>query len=181
MNLSASIKDILTLPTNIMAAISLASGVLLFSPKSFLERLYIVDFRDENGFMIGLVFILMVSILIINLVFNSMKVISDQKRNKEFYKNAKVKILGLSDYQKAIIYGLFEEENRTYPLPLFDGAVQELEHLYIIKKATTTVLTANPNNPEIPYFLQPWVVSEIKKQPDILENLMLASKKYDYK
>lgn len=179
MNLSANIKDILTLPTNIMAAISLSSGILLFLPNSFLERLYIIEFREDNGFMIGMIFVLMSSILIINLVFNTMKVISDQRRNKEFYKNAKVKILSLSDYQKGIIYGLYEEENRTYLLPMYDGAVQELNHLFIIQKAASQIFTFNPNNPELPYFLQPWVVGEIKKHPDLLENLKAASKKYD--
>lgn len=37
MKIDFNISEILTLPTTIMAALSLASGILLFSPTSFLE------------------------------------------------------------------------------------------------------------------------------------------------
>lgn len=35
------IKEILTLPNNIMAGLTLATGILLFSPDSFLKTFYV--------------------------------------------------------------------------------------------------------------------------------------------
>lgn len=168
------IKEILTLPTSIMAAISLASGILLFSPKIFLEKLFMENFIEENGFIIGIVFIVSVSILIVNLFFSTAKSIKNAKARKNFYAKAGKRLRSLTDYQKAIIYLLYIQDNRTFELPLNDGAVRELEQNKMVGKAATQYMVANLINPGFPYLLQPWVVNELNNTPELLDDFLRA-------
>jgi hypothetical protein len=174
MNIDFKIHEILTLPATIMAALSLASGILLFSPTAFLDQLFMLEFREKNGFIIGIVFILTISILIVNLIYQTSKSISKAKANKNFYATAEKRLKKLNNYQKAIIYTLFKQDNRTSLLPLHDGAVTELEYKYIIGKATTQYMVSDLNNASFPYLLQPWVSDELSIKPNLLSDFLTA-------
>ncbi|MED4016291.1 superinfection exclusion B family protein [Sutcliffiella cohnii] len=170
MKIDFNIKEILTLPTTIMAALSLASGILLFSSTTILEKMFMIDFRDNYGFIIGIVFIVSLSILIVNLIYKIAKSISDARAKKYFYETAEKRLLKLNNYQKAIIYELYQQDNRTLPLPLHDGAVLELEQHIMIGKATTQYMVSDLNNASFPYLLHPWVVDELINKPGLLKN-----------
>ncbi|HDR4411961.1 TPA: superinfection exclusion B family protein [Bacillus cereus] len=164
------IKEILTLPNNIMAGLTLATGILLFSPNSFLEKLFMLSFREKHGFIIGIVFIVSLSILVINLINRTAKVIHEKNTKKKFYATAEKRLKSLNTYQKYIIYALYNEHNRTLPLPLHDGAVIHLEDNHMIGKAAKTFMVSDLNNAQLPYFLQPWVAEELAKKPDLLSH-----------
>ncbi|MED3563966.1 superinfection exclusion B family protein [Bacillus xiapuensis] len=174
MNVDFKITEILNLPAKIMAAISLASGILLFSPVDFLKALFMLGFRENNGFIIGIVFVGSLSILVINLIIQTFKVISNNKAKKKFYATAPERLKKLNPYQKAIIYRLYIEDNRTLPLPLHDGAVMELDQKFMIGKATTQYMVNDLNNASFPYLLQPWVSDELSSKPDLLSDFFTA-------
>lgn len=174
MKIGFDIKEILTLPNTIMAALTLASGMLLFLPDLFLGRLFMLDFREKNGFIIGIVFIVSLSILIVNLVYRTVKTISNIKAKKKFFANAENRLRKLNSYQKAMIYALYNQDNRTLPLPLHDGAVVELENNYMIGKATNQYFVNDLNNAHFPYLLQPWVSEELTNKPDLLSDFLSA-------
>ncbi|NUJ08464.1 superinfection exclusion B family protein [Bacillus paranthracis] len=166
------IKEILTLPNNIMAGLTLATGILLFSPDSFLKKLFMFSFREKNGFIIGIVFIVSLSILIINLIYKTTKAIQSRNSKRKFYAEAESRLRKLNTYQKFIIYSLYNEYNRTLPLPLHDGSVLELENKFMIGKATNQYMVADLNNAEFPYLLQPWVSDELTNKPDLLSHFL---------
>lgn len=165
MKMDFKITEILTLPISIMAAISLASGVLLFSPTSFLERLFMMEFREANGFIVGIVFLVSASILIVNLIIRLAKSGVEAKNRRNFYANAEKILMKLSDYQKAIVYGMFLEDNHTVNLPLHDGAVAGLSQKYIIGQVSGQYMVESLNTAMIPYLLQPWVADELQDKP----------------
>jgi hypothetical protein len=174
MKIDFNIKEILTLPTTIMAALSLASGILLFSSESILERMFMVEFRDKYGFIIGIVFIVSISILIVNLIYKTAQSISNSKAKKNFYATAEKRLQKLNSYQKAILYALYKQDNRTLPLPLHDGAVLELEQKIMIGKATSQYMVSDLNNASFPYLLQPWVSDELNNKPNLLSDFRIA-------
>lgn len=174
MKIDFNVKEILTLPTNIMMAISLASGILLLSPISFLENLYMIDFREKNGFVIGIVFVISLSILIINLIYNILKGVSQFNKNRRFKEENLKKLNNLNDYQKTIVYGLYKEDSHTSPIPLNDVAVRELELYSIIGKAATQYYIHDVNNPFFPYHLQPWVIDELNSNDEMLSDFKNA-------
>ncbi|MBB6447996.1 superinfection exclusion B family protein [Bacillus benzoevorans] len=174
MKIDFNIKEILTLPTTIMAALSLASGILLFSPTVIIEKMYMIDFRNKYGFIIGIVFIVSISILIVNLIYKISVSFSKVKAKKKFFATAEKRLLKMNTYQKAILYALYQEDNRTLPLPLHDGAVRELEQNMMIGKATTQYLVSDLNNALFPYLLQPWVADELNNKPNLLSGFRNA-------
>ncbi|GAE33192.1 superinfection exclusion B family protein [Halalkalibacter akibai] len=174
MKIDFNIKEILTLPTTIMAALSLASGILLFSPTALIVRMYMLGFREKYGFIIGIVFIVSMSILIVNLLYKTFTSISNAKSKKNFYATAEIRLQKLNDYQKAIIYALYQQNNRTLPLPLHDGAVLELEQNMMVGKATSQYFVSDLNNASFPYLLQPWVVDEINNKTNLLSDFRRA-------
>ena len=50
MNLDFNLADFFKLPTKIMFAIALASGLILFLPDSIVTKMYMVDFRNKIWF-----------------------------------------------------------------------------------------------------------------------------------
>lgn len=174
MKIDFNIKEILTLPILIYTALSLGSGMILFFPTGILKLLFMLEFRQKYGFIIGLVFVLSVSILIVNLIYKISNYILKIKAEKNFYATAEDRLKKLNNYQKAIIYTLFIQENRTFLLPLHDGAVTELEQKYMIGKATTQYMISDLNNASFPYLLQPWVSDELNNKPNLLSDFLTA-------
>lgn len=174
MNIDFNIKEILTLPTTIMTALSLASGILLFAPTALLKQMFMLPFRDRYGFIIGLVFVVSISILIVNLIYKTATSISNTRAKRRFYANAEKRLQKLNVYQKAIIYALYQEDNHTLPLPIHDGAVLELEQKIMIGKATTQYMVSDLKNAQFPYLLQPWVSDELNNKPNLLSELRIA-------
>lgn len=174
MNFDFKITEILTLPASIMAALSLASGILLFSPEGILQKLYMETLREKYGFYIGLVFVVSLSILIVNLIYSTANSISNDRAQKRFYAHAEERLKKLNNYQKAILFILFNQENRTFLLPIHDGAVKELEQKYCIGPATNQYMVDDLNNARFPYLIQPWVADELTSKPDLLADFKSA-------
>ena len=145
MNLDFNLADFFKLPTKIMFAIALASGLILFLPDSIVTKMYMVDFRNKYGFAIGLLFLISFSILIVTVLVSVYKYFM-----KKFRATAKPRLQGLNDYQKAIVYSLYMEDNHTGELPLHDGAVKLLKQNIIITETTNQYAVSDLNNAVFP-------------------------------
>src|SRR5699024_10468651 len=118
--------------TYIMLGISLASGIILFFPEIIIRKMYMFDYRESHGFIIGSIFILFTAILFINLLFNIGRSFSNAKARKEFYEKAEERLNALTDYQKSIVYILHRINNLSMFIPFNDGAVSELNYMGVI-------------------------------------------------
>ncbi|MDO8224539.1 superinfection exclusion B family protein [Bacillus cabrialesii] len=167
--MKVDIKDILTLPTYILTALALASGLFLFLPRVFLEKLHLLDNVEKYGFYVGVAFIVFTSIVLVSLSLNIIKSISQINNKREFYAKAEERLISLSPYQKAIIYALFTQYDNTLPLKLHDGAVQELKAKFYIGVATQQYAVSNLNEARFPHLLQPWVREEMSKKPQLID------------
>lgn len=163
-----NITELLKLPVKIMLAISIASGVVLFLPNKIITKMYMSDFRDKYGFIIGVVFIISASILIVNCAIEVYKVLHSMYSKRNINKNTKKLLLNLDEYKRVIVYTLYVQDNHTNELPLNDGAVIFLEHMMVIQKATTQYAVSNLVNPIFPYFLQQWVIDKLEEDEELL-------------
>jgi len=120
MNIDFNVTDFFKLSTKIMAALSLGSGIILFSPDSIIEKMYLDSFRTNYGFTIGIVFITSFTITITIEIFKYFK---NKRANKSFLDTAGERLGKLSNYQKVIVYKRYEQDNHTDELPLHVGAV----------------------------------------------------------
>lgn len=162
--------EFLKLPTKIMVALGLASGVILFLPDAIVEKMYMIEFRDKYGFVIGVIFILTVSILIITGIMAIYNYFKDKYTSKKVEENSGKFLVSLDTFKKAIVYGLYLEEDHTEELPLNSGAVVHLEHMMVIGKATNQYFIDHLNNPVFPYMLQPWVIEKLNNDNELLES-----------
>src|SRR5699024_4889987 len=165
-----NVKEILTLPTYIMLGISLASGIILFFPEIIIRKMYMFDYRESHGFIIGSIFILFTAILFINLLFIIGKSFS--------YEKAEERLNALTDYQKSIVYSLYRKDNRTMFLPLNDGAVSELNYKGVIGLVRGGDHIIDVRGPAVPYLLQPWVSDELIDKPMLLANFKESAGQY---
>ena len=181
MNVDFNIADFFKLPNKIMGALSLASGLILFSPNSLVSKMYMTDFRDKYGFIIGLVFITSFSILIISLLISVVQYFRNKYYKRKFEESAKPRLQALDRYQKAIIYSLFTEDNHTHELPLHEGAVNFLENGMMIGKATTQYAVSDLNNAVFPYMLQPWVIQKLQEDNELQTSFKIAFQEQEKK
>ena len=174
MNFDFNLADFFKLPTKIMFALALAAGMVLFLPENIVSKMYMVDFRNKYGFAIGLLFLISFSILIVTVVIGGYKYFSHKHAMKKFKATAKERLQKLDDYQKAIVYGLYMEDNHTGELPLHDGAVKWLKQNIVIIETTNQYAVSDLNNAVFPYMLQPWAVEELQNDSELLTHFRTA-------
>lgn len=181
MNLDFNLADFFKLPTKIMFALALASGLVLFLPDSIVTKMYMIDFRDKYGFVIGLLFLISFSIIVVTFFVGVYKYFSHLYFMKKFRATAKERLQKLDNYQKAIVYGLYMEDNHTGELPLHDGAVKLLKQNIIITETTNQYAVSDLNNAVFPYMLQPWAIEELQKDSELLSLFQIAYNQIDDK
>ena len=181
MKFDFNLADFFKLPTKIMFALALASGMVLFLPDNIVAKMYMVDFRNKYGFAIGLLFLTSFSILAVTLIIGIYKYFSHKRSMKKFKATAKERLQKLDNYQKAIVYVLYMEDNHTSELPFHDGAVKWLKQNMIITETTNQYLVSDLNNAVFPYMLQPWAVEELQNDSELLATFHTAYIQIDTK
>ena len=100
---------------------------------------------------------------------------------KKFKATAKERLQKLDNYQKAIVYVLYMEDNHTSELPFHDGSVKWLKQNMIINETTNQYLVSDLNNAVFPYMLQPWAVEELQNDSELLATFHTAYIQIDTK
>lgn len=165
--------DFLKLPPNILSAVSLATGLILFLPEKILKKMYLINFKDKFGFIIGIVFLISISILFIFLLTFVIKKIKNKIDDRKV-KKGRIKYLLNADKSKTnLIKEFIKDKTHTLSLPMNDGLILELQYFGIINATGNTQLAdmGYDNSVYIKYFLQPWVIGIISNNEEL-------SKKY---
>ncbi len=171
MKVDINLADILKLPIKILASIALGTGLILFLPNDIIDKLFLKSFRKSFGFIIGIVFIISISIVSVSIVIAIFQVVSKKIIFSKTKKSRERCLNNLDVYQKTIVYDLYSKLNHTDELPLNDGAVKWLEQNMIIGKATNQHFIENLLNPAFPYLLQPWVINYLNEHTELVEEL----------
>ena len=173
--MNINLADLLKLPVKIFAAIALGTGLVLFLPDAFINQIYLSSFRESFGFVLGLIFVISISIVGVTGVITIYKALSI---NILYLKTKKARIEcinNLDDYQYSLVYLLYNEINHTLELPIHDGSVHWLEQNWIIGKAGNQHFISNIDSPEFPYMLQPWAIEYINSHNDLRERMNKAT------
>jgi hypothetical protein len=158
--------DFVKLPAHLLGALVVASGILLFLPENMIQKFYMTSFRDEYGFIIGIIFVVSISILSALLVRKIYTVINDKRTNKKVIEGQRKYLLKASNEKVSLICEFLRQPTHTLTLPMNDGLVIELQNFYVISPAGQTHLVSMLN-PEITYFLQPWVLERIDADEEL--------------
>lgn len=126
MEVKFNIPDWLKIPLNILLpAIWIFSGMLLLFPDSWLETLYLLEWRNEKGFAIGLTFVVASCLLLMYFLFYLKKLISTIMYNLTYKRKTMRRIADMNDAERAIIFKLYNSLGYTceldYNQPLTQG------------------------------------------------------------
>ena len=167
------LKELLTLPPKIMMALFFSTGLVLFLPEDIIEKVYLNEFKDKYGSILGIVFIVSLSILLFSLIFFIFQYFFMKFSNKKFMKNAEDKLLSLNRQERYVIREFFNTSDNTLNLPVNNGLTTKLEYYKIIGKAASTSIVSgyDSNDWRFPYLLQPWVYEVIKKHPNYFNGI----------
>lgn len=158
--------DFLKLPPRILGALAIACGVLLFLPDELLGKLYMLNFRNEYGFVIGIIFVISMSILAVFLFVQIAKILKDKYECKKL-KSVQRKFLKKLKGDKVDLIKVFlDDPTHTIMLPMQDALVIELTHYNVISPAGQTH-AVDILYPKINYFLQPWVAERIDEDDEL--------------
>lgn len=113
--------DFLKLPPNILGALAVASGILLFLPNQIAKKLYIIEFRNKYGFTLGIVFIVSIAILIILLIGKIYHQINNKNKSKKLIKAQIKYLMNMNPEQVTVIREFIDEPTHTLPLPYNNG------------------------------------------------------------
>lgn len=172
MEMLKTIPELLKLPIRIIVSLCIASGFVLLLPNNLIEKLYMLSFRENYGFIIGIVFILSLSITLCYLLFYlSPKIwnkLTYKKNNEKIKRGQRKFIANLNNYEIEIIKALINEPDNTLELPMNTGIVRKLENYFVISKAGTS-FQVDLDYPVIPYFLQPWVFKYFDSKGNLIK------------
>lgn len=166
--------EIFKLPPNILAAISIATGLILFLPERIISIIHLTDFKNSFGPYIGVFFIISITMLFVLIFIWLYKKIIEEYRAKKLIKSRIKYLKELDENKTKLIKKFIEKEDHTLNLAFNNGITIELSNYNLISLAgNTQPVTFGydifENNMCLNYFLQPWVMNLIKKE-EILIN-----------
>ncbi len=159
---------LLKLPPKLLAGVAIATGSLLFLPDSIISHLYMEGLKDKFGLLIGATFIISVSILGSNALVITGKKINEMYKEKRWLKKRKEMLKSLDSVDKKVLKQIMKHPDKTARLSMNSGIARKLWHYKIISPAGSTHLVS-PFDMKITFFLQPWVVEEIRENPKLLK------------
>jgi hypothetical protein len=162
-----SLLSLLKKPSPILVSVSIATGALIFLDQSYLKKLFLLDFRNQYGIYIGITFMISTSILLMYcLMFSYRKILEPFELAK--LKKIRVKnLLSLNQEQLYTVIQIYYRPNHSANLDISQSLTTTLEYYQIIGRASQIGVAFT----YFSYFLQPWVVEYIRKNPNFTQNL----------
>ena len=164
MDISVNIPDWLKIPLKILLpALWIFSGIMILLPDEWLQKLYLLEWAQKNGFVFGLVFIIVTCLLLVYLFYYSEKKASSLYHKLTFRRKALKRINSLSDVQQAIIYKLYNSPGFTAQLDYNHPVVQGLlgaKFIFMGGLQQVTVYRFSNNIPLL-FTLQPFVYQSL--------------------
>lgn len=158
-----NILDFFKLPMQALVAICITCGLILFLPEPISDKLWLDGIRTHLGFVIGVFFLLTFAIILVSLLYTSIKRFNSYYNKRLFLKDAPDKLLKLDARQKVILLAIMAQINKTLELPIEDADVALLEYLKVIRKTTNQTIQSVTRSISFPYTLQPWAYNIINE------------------
>ena len=160
MDISFNIPDWLKIPLKILLpALWIFSGTMILLPDEWLQKLYLLEWAQKNGFAFGIIFVVVSCLLLVYLVFYAAKKVSSLYYKLTFKRRTFKNITNMSDIQQAIIYKLYNSPGFTAQLDFNQPVVQGLLGLNYIFMGGQQQVTMYRLSNSIPalFTLQPFV------------------------
>lgn len=191
MDVKIDIPEWLKIPLHILLpALWIFGCLVLFLPDTILEKINILSWRNENGFWIGVGFLIVTCLLIIYVVYFGITLIRSVFLNITRNRRTINKISRMNDMEQAIIFHMYNKPGYTMELDYNDPITKGLLARNYIYTGNNQIISMDVFTNALPIkaTLQPFVYQaidamktkmkkEIKKQESKIKKETNASKK----
>ncbi|WP_373207513.1 superinfection exclusion B family protein [Coprococcus phoceensis] len=191
MDVKIDIPEWLKIPLHILLpALWIFGCLVLFLPDTILEKINILSWRNENGFRIGVGFLIVTCLLIIYVVYFGITLIRSVFLNITRNRRTINKISRMNDMEQAIIFHMYNKPGYTMELNYNDPITKGLLARNYIYTGNNQIISMDVFTNALPIkaTLQPFVYQaidamkpkmkkEIKKQESKIKKETNASKK----
>lgn len=158
------LPDWLRVPTEQLAAVAVASGVLLFAPDGWLSVLGLDWLREQTRPWLGTLFLLSGSVVGVKLTVDAFLWARDRLRERRLRVRGKRRLRNLTPDEKELLRAYFEEDTRTRELSVMDGNVQGLDRAGILRCVAKTGVMGG-----FVFELRGWAREYLREHPELLE------------
>lgn len=158
----------------LLPALWLFSGTLTLLNEEILNRLSLLEWKTENGFILGLIFTITSCLIIVYFLNFTVKKASHLIHKITSNRKSMKQIFRLSDAERSIIFGLYNSPGYSHAVDYNEPIIQGLlSRGYIYTGRTQLVrTTAFSNQLPIRVTLQPFVYQALDYYKPKLENEM---------
>ena len=155
--------------TPALVAIAILTGLLLFLPKSVLEKMNLDELPVLWNRVIGIIFLLSVALIATMIVFSVISQITSKRRSKWIRVNLKKRYQTLSPKQKAIILKLLRSEDKMITLDKNSGdTIYLVNNMFLHMPEQAFTLEWN-NEMILIYIPQPWLLDLYNEEPEFFQ------------
>ena len=141
------------------------TSIMLFTGDGMLVKLGLVKAKESLHIWLGLVWLVSVSILLVEIIHPAYNWVS-QKINSYFnLKSYQQRLHDLTIEEKALLSEYIDRNTRTTSIEYSNGVAKELESAMIIRRASNLAHYHNV----FPFNIQPWAWEYLVKHPELLK------------
>ncbi|GAA0485608.1 hypothetical protein IRB23M11_09290 [Alkalibacterium sp. m-11] len=161
--------QLLKLPPTILAAVALGTGLILFLPVNILQRLGLDKIPEQWKTILGLVFIISLSLLVVYFIIKVVRSIVSKYYRIRFKQIFPKVMNDLRNEELAVVALLYRSPNYTSRLPYTDGVTIRLKSKNVIQLTSSNNL-AYGDDLVMPFTITPIAQDYIDKHPELIEN-----------
>lgn len=132
------LADLGKVPTRLFAVLAIASGLVLFLPSHWLERIALAKFLEDFAPYVGAIFVLSASLLVVEVGVWSCRKIQRQRRKSTAEAVVVDSLLELDRSEKAVLREFFISATKSLRLPLEQPAVASLLNAGVLVRAASS-------------------------------------------
>jgi len=172
--------QLLKLPPSILAAVAMGTGLILFLPVKILQRLGLGNISELWKTILGLAFIISLSLLVVYFTVKVLKAIILKYCKIRFKIIFYKKMKELRKEELAVVALLYRSPNYTSRLPYTDGVTLRLKNKKVIQLTSSNNITYGDYF-SIPFTITPIAQNYIDKHLELIENFTRTELENMYK
>ena len=155
--------------TPALVAVTILTGLLLFLPRNILEKMNLDDLPVLWNRIIGLFFLLSISLIGTIIVFALVSRVMKRNRSKRIRENLKKTYLSLNAGQKEIIQALLSSDTKTVSLEINSGDAIYLKEKKFLHLPHQPVSLGWDNELIVSFVPQPWLLDLYNEEPEFFD------------
>lgn len=153
----------------LLPALCIFSGFLLLISDGLAEKLYLREFRQQNGFAFGLIFVITLTLILVYLIFFASKPAIQKLNNYMLKKKLIKKFKNLESIYKSVLYQMYKTPSHSIEMELSNAIATYLLNISAVDRGVVSRIGY-----VFDFYLQPWVIwgieSEIKDAEKFIKN-----------